>query len=348
MRYFNDCGMPYSDELYHYGILGQKWGVRRFQNLDRTWTAEGKIRYGGENHRVSEAIKKVARSSGRAVSSAAKAAGRGAKGAGKFAVKRFKMRHPWAMTDAEVKTFTERYANEKKMKDAMRELRQSSLAGRARKLISDSLLNNVVNPLMKGATERFISEYIKKTPQEREYDRLKTANDIKEIGEKLKKDSTDVRIETLEKHNKLLKAEKDKLELLKYFNKDNDRSTFAKSVEILRNPNKYSSKEFDEALKEVQNVNKGAVAVSQLIDRDGDKGFNFGIKSRSNVESTVQFPGTVGSGVTLDLRNTNVKSKDIDNYYTSWGSIASEAFVDDTPMSVIESAIDFSQMYIDA
>lgn len=33
-------------ELYHHGILGQKWGVRRYQNEDGTLTDEGKIRYG--------------------------------------------------------------------------------------------------------------------------------------------------------------------------------------------------------------------------------------------------------------------------------------------------------------
>ena len=33
------------DELYHHGIKGQKWGVRRFQNPDGTLTAEGKKRY---------------------------------------------------------------------------------------------------------------------------------------------------------------------------------------------------------------------------------------------------------------------------------------------------------------
>lgn len=32
-------------ELRHHGILGQKWGVRRFQNSDGTWTEAGKKRY---------------------------------------------------------------------------------------------------------------------------------------------------------------------------------------------------------------------------------------------------------------------------------------------------------------
>ena len=35
----------YNNELYHFGIKGKKWGVRRYQNHDGTLTAAGKKRY---------------------------------------------------------------------------------------------------------------------------------------------------------------------------------------------------------------------------------------------------------------------------------------------------------------
>ena len=38
----------FGNELYHHGILGQKWGVRRYQNENGTLTAEGRKRYSDE------------------------------------------------------------------------------------------------------------------------------------------------------------------------------------------------------------------------------------------------------------------------------------------------------------
>ena len=47
--------MYYESELYHHGIKGQKWGVRRWQNSDGTFNAAGKERYfgngAGENNK---------------------------------------------------------------------------------------------------------------------------------------------------------------------------------------------------------------------------------------------------------------------------------------------------------
>ena len=41
--------MEYSNELYHHGILGQRWGIRRFQDKNGDLTPAGKKRYGNGN-----------------------------------------------------------------------------------------------------------------------------------------------------------------------------------------------------------------------------------------------------------------------------------------------------------
>ena len=39
----------YDNYLFHHGIKGQKWGVRRFKNADGTLTEKGKARMDGKN-----------------------------------------------------------------------------------------------------------------------------------------------------------------------------------------------------------------------------------------------------------------------------------------------------------
>ena len=43
-------------ELYHFGIKGQKWGIRRYQNPDGTHSDEGKKRY----QKIEDEVKKAA------------------------------------------------------------------------------------------------------------------------------------------------------------------------------------------------------------------------------------------------------------------------------------------------
>ena len=51
-RYFNTFNAMSGESLEHHGVLGMKWGTRRYRNADGSYTEKGKKRYGIKNHRT--------------------------------------------------------------------------------------------------------------------------------------------------------------------------------------------------------------------------------------------------------------------------------------------------------
>jgi len=197
------AGLPCSDELYHYGILRQKWGVRRFQNSDGSLTAAGRERYGVGKAKAGYEKHKAKVTS--ALSDAKQKASKAAKSAAAYAKERNKMRHPSLMTDEELRNYTQRLIAEKNYSDALARAQSATGFGRAEKFVSDivtaipkaaaktvanipqgvvDIAQRGVNTMADAGFQR-IANQIRKTNSERKLEKLRRERDIQNLQEEM-------------------------------------------------------------------------------------------------------------------------------------------------------------------
>lgn len=160
------------DELYHWGIKGMKWGVRRFQNKDGSLTDAGGKRYNGSDYqpkkslgqKISDYKKASAKKKQLKKARDARAAKKEAEEKAKVAAEQRKKDIASGkikakdMTDEELKAHTERLRAEKTYKQLQQETDTTSKAASIGKEFAKKMWDQAIVPAATEAGKQILKD----------------------------------------------------------------------------------------------------------------------------------------------------------------------------------------------
>ena len=219
-----------NNALQHYGILGMRWGIRRYQNYDGTYTNTGKRRKRLDQEGASNSSSANQNTSQQTQTSSQPTNSQQGK-----TTDLTQPKPASEMTDQELRDFLSRidmerryndYINsmtpkidpvEKEIKDLKNQLELKNLNNQLnpKKEKKTSAVAEIIGPALKSVASQYVKNkledaLIKKTedPDKKKIDKLKKKVEIKELNERLskqadKKDNVDKEIDSLRKRVEL-------------------------------------------------------------------------------------------------------------------------------------------------